>query len=70
MRGLLSSGMLCGVGGKVVADDSGLSTDPIFRGRKTAWHLKKGLIYSLEKWLTIHHKSTRVILEERASFNF
>jgi hypothetical protein len=54
--GLRSSGMLCGVGGKLVADVSGLSTDPFFRGRRTAWSLKKGPIYSLEKWETISHK--------------
>ena len=63
--GLRSSGKLCGVGGKVVVEVSGLSTDPMFRGRKTACSLEKGTIYCLEKWVTIRHKSTPFILEER-----
>ena len=42
IRGLRSSRKLCGAGGKVVADVSGLSTDPIFRGLKTACRLEKG----------------------------
>jgi hypothetical protein len=70
IRGLRSSEMLCEVGGNLITDVSGLSNDPIFRGRKTACRLKKGLIYCLEMWVTIPHKSRRVILEERASFNF
>jgi len=36
IRKLRSSEMLCGVGGKVVAEVSRLTTDPFFRGERTA----------------------------------
>ena len=39
--GLRSSGMLCGVGSKVSADVSGLSTDTIFRGAKNCLSLEE-----------------------------
>jgi len=42
IRGVCSSETLCAVGGKVVADVSGLTNDPFFRGRMTAWGLKMG----------------------------
>ena len=70
IRVLRFSGKLCGLGGKLVADVLGLSIDLIFKGRKTTCRLKKGFIYCLEKWVIIRHKSTRVILQERGSFNF
>ena len=38
--GIRSSELLCGEGGKVVAEISGLNTDPFFRERTTAWPLK------------------------------
>ena len=41
IRGVLSSEMLCAVGGKVLADVSGLNSDPFFMGRRTAWGLKR-----------------------------
>jgi hypothetical protein len=54
----------------VEAEVPGLSTDRIVRGRKTAPRLKKGPICYIQKWVTIHHKSTLVVLEKRESFNF
>jgi len=63
-RDLRSSEMLCVEGGKLIIDVSGLFTDSIFRGRKTACRLKKGPIYCLDMWVTITHKSRRVILLE------
>jgi hypothetical protein len=70
IQDLRSSGLLCGVGRKLVADFSGLSTDHIVRGQMTAWCLKKGPIYCLENSVTGCQNSTRDILKETGFFNF
>jgi hypothetical protein len=54
----------------MAAEVSALSTDPIVRGRRTAWCLKKGPIYCFENSVTGRQNSTRDILEETVSFNF
>jgi len=42
IREIRSSELLCGVGGKMVAEVSGLNTDTFFRERRTVWSLKSG----------------------------
>jgi len=58
-----SSEMLCGMGGKLASDVSGLSNDP-FQGTKDCLALEKGSKYCLGKWITSRHNSTHDVLKE------
>ena len=63
IRGISFSEMLCTVGEKVVADVSGLVTDPFLRGRWTALGLEKGSIYCLQKSVTSRQNSMHDVLK-------